>query len=115
MITLEEKNELTTCAKCVIKDCIHKYCFRRLAKEEGGLELCPNLIAAIQNKREFAVIERYDNYGNATAFVAHYTNDDEKDRITGKYIYNEACYDQYITYDLNFDEVRERINEVKNA
>lgn len=115
MITLGEKEVLSNCSKCVVKGCEHKGCFRRLARENGGLELCYNIIAAKQNKREFAVVERYYDYGSCTAYIIRYANEFEKECIPGKYIYNEACYDQYITYDLNFEEVRERLNEVKNA
>lgn len=115
MITLKDKEALANCAKCVVKNCIHKDCFRRLAKEVGGLELCHNIVAAKQNKSEFAVVERYYDYGKCTADMIRYTDEFEKECITGKYIYNEACYDQYVTYELSFNEALERIKEAESA
>lgn len=115
MISLEEKKVLSDCVKCVVSNCVYKDDYKRAVKNSSKLELCLNVVAANENKREFAVIERYYDYGGATAFISRYTNGYEKDRISGKYIYNEACYDQYIEYDLTFTEARELVREVRNA
>ena len=31
------------CPKCKNHECVHRECFRRLPKVDGGLGLCPNL------------------------------------------------------------------------
>jgi hypothetical protein len=110
-LSLQEREVLSDCSKCIMTKCVHKGCFRRLPREIGGLELCPNITAAKQNRREFAVVVRcyFHNDDAMEKHIVRYADETLKDRVSSKFDYNAACYDQYIEYNLSYNEARKHV------